>query len=1510
MESYFKLIQTWENKQSASWTGLIFLVLCTWTSADCWSYHYSNHTMKWEEARAWCRSHYTDMVAIQNQEEIQYLNNLLPKKDGYYWIGIRKVDNVWTWVGTNKVLTEEATNWARGEPNNGRKKGKKQLREDEDCVEMYIKRDSDPGKWNDERCTKLKTALCYTAACQNDSCIHGECVETINSHKCECFEGFYGDKCEHVVQCDKEEVTVPNKGRVDCTHKHGDFSYDTVCQYSCEEGYELSMAEPLRCTASKQWSEQPPTCDLVQCDGLFNPAQGSMECSDPLGAFSYQSTCVFTCNKGYVLADSLSNTLQCEASGRWNVSKPSCVVVQCEPLQHPENGIVSCDTDMRFSYDNTCNFSCVSGYHLVGPSSVTCTSAGEWSEKVPRCEAITCQIPEAASHLNTQCSDPLNELWPNSSCSFSCEPGFELLGAPTTKCSDDGRWNEAVPTCKAKECPAPEVPESGQISCNPSVSFETYYPVGSVCSFSCDESHELQGELTIKCMHLGQWTSKPPTCTAVRCPLLEAPENGRINCSNSEPVYNSQCSFNCNQDYTIEGHELLTCDRNGNWTGEKPTCQAPATVTAITTGVVTGGTALLSGLSAALWILKKLREKASKFELNSNSDIEDPPQTYKSSSAMTRMSFDTRQRLSYTMLLTALIVSVQDLNSRGRAQAWTYNYSTGPNLRWLQARQWCQKYFTDMVAIQNQEETEFLNSLLPFNPNYYWIGVQNVTGVWTWVQTNKNVPEQAQNWATAEPDNIPGQDCVEIYIKRKTDAGKWNNEKCRARKGTVCYTASCKQESCSAHADCVETTGNYSCKCHPGFQGPRCEDAIACKPLPHLEQGSHNCFHPYGPSHFNSSCQFQCELGFRLVGVSQLICQESGDWNRPVPLCQAEECPVLNQTNFSGGIMRCSHPIKPFSYNSTCEFRCDEGYELNGQNLIKCDHTGQWTANPPTCTVKKCSSIFSPVTGNMTCVDPVELFSFGSQCNFTCQEGYDLTGNATLTCLASGQWSNPTPTCTVVQCNSLKTPLHGFMQCRDPIGEHSYSSICSVHCEEGFDLIGTDVIQCSAQGNWSHALPICQAKSCSQIISPLHGSLYCYDPNGPYSFGSSCTHTCDEGFVLNGTSKTECTSLGRWTADTPHCFARSCPILIAPPHGSLFCSDPHGEFSFDSQCKTTCEIGFVLNGTAETQCTSSGTWSEDFPQCLAKRCPPLISPPHGSVFCSDPHGEFRFGSQCRTSCDEGFVLNGNADTECTSQGMWNAEIPKCLARRCPILNSTSHGSLVCSDPNRRFSFGSQCISACEEGFLLNGTASTECTSMGRWTSKIPRCQARHCPLLASSPQHGRMNCSHPNSPFSYDSRCDFECSEGFWLRGAPTMRCNTSGHWDQDLPSCQPIQCEAIGDLSSALFMNCSHLLGNFSFASQCLFSCEEGFSLNGTEMLLCSSAGVWSDNLPSCTGLPGGTPMLLHSSAGTASVVVISVILVIGLALMVTKQFRRRGGSEVSDVPPFGERENPAFEF
>ncbi|XP_051802532.1 L-selectin-like [Acanthochromis polyacanthus] len=327
MNMEFGLFQTRGCKSSTSWICLTFLcsMLCMWTNVECWSYYFSNTTMNWRNARAWCKEHYTDMVAIQNQEEIEHLNSWLPKKSSYYWIGIRKINDVWTWVGTNKSLTAEATNWAMGEPNNG-KTAPSLVRLSEDCVEMYIKRDQQAGKWNDERCSKLKSALCYKAACQSDSCLHGDCVETINSHKCDCFEGFYGDKCEHAIACNP--LADPAHASQLCFHPFGSNRFNSSCLFSCELGFRLVGESQLFCQASGHWSQPLPLCQVEQCPDLSHTkfSGGTMICRHPVGPHSYNSTCEFRCYEGFDLIG--ENLTRCDHSGQWTASVPACTI-QC-----------------------------------------------------------------------------------------------------------------------------------------------------------------------------------------------------------------------------------------------------------------------------------------------------------------------------------------------------------------------------------------------------------------------------------------------------------------------------------------------------------------------------------------------------------------------------------------------------------------------------------------------------------------------------------------------------------------------------------------------------------------------------------------------------------------------------------------------------------------------------------------------------------------------------------------------------------------------------------------------------------------------------------------------------------------------------------------------------------------------------------------------------------------------------------------------------------------------------
>ena len=62
--------------------------------------------------------------------------------------------------------------------------------------------------------------------------------------------------------------------------------------------------------------------------------------------------------------------------------------MSCPDLGQPDNGMIECalGDDGVASYQDTCRFSCVEGYHLSGSTSRTCQSDGTWSGSSSTCD--------------------------------------------------------------------------------------------------------------------------------------------------------------------------------------------------------------------------------------------------------------------------------------------------------------------------------------------------------------------------------------------------------------------------------------------------------------------------------------------------------------------------------------------------------------------------------------------------------------------------------------------------------------------------------------------------------------------------------------------------------------------------------------------------------------------------------------------------------------------------------------------------------------------------------------------------------------------------------------------------------------------------------------------------------------------------------------------------------------------------------------------------------------------
>nr|XP_012300139.1 P-selectin isoform X2 [Aotus nancymaae] len=687
-----------------------------------------------------------------------------------------------------------------------------------------------------------------------------------------------------------------------------------------------------------------------------------------------------------------------------------------------------------------------------------------------------------------------------------------------------------------------------------------------------------------------------------------------------------------------------------------------------------------------------------------------------------RVVFGIAQLLCFSALIS-------ELTNQKEVAAWTYHYSTKA-YSWNISRKYCQNRYTDLVAIQNQNEIAYLNEVLPYYSSYYWIGIRKINKTWTWVGTKKALTDEAENWAVNEPNNKRNnEDCVEIYIKSPSAPGKWNDEHCLKKKRALCYTASCRDMSCSKQGECLETIGNYTCSCYPGFYGPECEYVRECGEPELPQHVLMNCSHPLGNFSFNSQCSFHCTEGYQVNGPSKLECLATGTWTNKPPQCLAVQCPPLKIPE--RGNMTCLHSAKEFQHQSSCSFGCEEGFALVGAEVVQCTASGVWTAPPPVCKAISCKALESPVHGSMDCSSSLRAFQYDTNCSFRCAEGFMLRGADTVRCDKLGQWTAPAPVCQALQCRDLPVQNEAQMNCSHPFGAFRYQSVCSFTCNEGLLLVGASELECLATGSWSSVAPECQAIPCTPLLSPQNGTMTCVRPLGSSSYKSTCQFMCDEGFSLSGPERLDCTPSGHWTDSPPTCEASKCPELFAPEQGNLDCSDTRGGFNVGSTCRFSCNKGFKLEGPNNVECTISGRWSATPPTCKGiasvstpeVQCPALTTPGQGTMFCRHHLGTFGFNTTCYFGCNAGFTLIGDSTLSCRPSGQWTAVTPACRAVKCSELQVNTPVVMNCSNLWGNFSYGSICSFHCLEGQLLNGSAQTACQENGHWSTTVPTCQA-------------------------------------------------------------------------------------------------------------------------------------------------------------------------------------------
>ena len=84
-----------------------------------------------------------------------------------------------------------------------------------------------------------------------------------------------------------------------------------------------------------------------------------------------------------------------------------------------------------------------------------------------------------------------------------------------------------------------------------------------------------------------------------------------------------------------------------------------------------------------------------------------------------------------------------------------------------------------------------------------------------------------------------------------------------------------------------------------------------------------------------------------------------------------------------------------FSYEDTCSFTCNTGYEQTGSTERTCQSNSSWSGSPVSCIIMECPSSSLPMNSMLaeSCSSTYE-----SMCELQCQEGFTGTGDPSYVC--------------------------------------------------------------------------------------------------------------------------------------------------------------------------------------------------------------------------------------------------------------------------------------------------------------------------------------------------------------------------------------------------------------------------------------------------------------------------------------------------------------------------------
>ncbi|NP_001355694.1 complement receptor type 2 isoform X1 [Mus musculus] len=1205
--------------------------------------------------------------------------------------------------------------------------------------------------------------------------------------------------------CKRKPCMNPQEPLHGSVHINTGIEFGSTITYSCNQGYRLIGDSSATCIVSDNtvmWDNDMPLCESIPCESPPAISNGDFY-SSSRDSFFYGMVVTYYCHTGknreklfdLVGEKSIYCTSKDNQVGIWNSPPPQCIPrVKC-PMPEIENGLVESGFKHSFFLNDTVIFKCKSGFTMKGSRIAWCQPNSKWSPPLPTC-FMGCLPPQNILHGDYNKKDEFFSV--GQKVSYSCNPGYTLIGTNLVECTSLGTWSNTVPTCEVKSCDAiPNHLLHGRVFLPPNLQ------LGAEVSFVCDLGFQLKGKPSSQCIPEGEtviWNNKFPVCEQISCDPPPEVKNARKPYYSLPIVPGTVLRYTCSPSYRLIGEKAIFCisenQVHATWDKAPPICESVNKTISCSDPIVPGG----------------FMNKGSKAPFRHGDSV----------------TFTCKA--NFTM--------------KGSKTVWCQaNEMWGPT-----ALPVCESDFPlecpSLPTIHNGHHTgqhvdQFVAGLsvtYSCEPGYLLTGKKTIKCL------------SSGDWDGVIPT------CKEAQCEHP---GKFPNgqvkEPLSLQVGTTVYF-SCNegyqlQGQPSSQCVIVEQKAIWTKK-------PVCKE-ILCPPPPPVRNGSHTGSFsenvPYG-STVTYTCDPSPEKGvsFTLIGEKTINCttgsQKTGIWSGPAPYCVLSTSAVLClQPKIKRGQIL-SILKDSYSYNDTVAFSCEPGFTLKGNRSIRCNAHGTWEPPVPVCE-KGCQAPPKIINGQK---EDSYLLNFdpGTSIRYSCDPGYLLVGEDTIHCTPEGKWTPITPQCTVAECKPVGPHLF-----KRPQNQFIRTAVNS-SCDEGFQLSESAYQLCQGTIPWFIEIRLCKEITCPPP-PVIHNGTHTWSSSEDVPYGTVVTYMCypgpEEGvkFKLIGEQTIHCTSdsrgRGSWSSPAPLCKLSLPAVQCTDVHveNGVKLTDNKAPYFYNDSVMFKCDDGYILSGSSQIRCKANNTWDPEKPLCKKEGCEPMRV--HGLP--DDSHIKL-----VKRTCQNGYQLTGYTYEKCQNaeNGTWFKKIEVCTVILCqppPKIANGGHTGMMA----KHFLYGNEVSYECDEGFYLLGEKSLQCVNdskgHGSWSGPPPQClqssPLTHCP--DPEVKHGyKLNKTH--SAFSHNDIVHFVCNQGFIMNGSHLIRCHTNNTWLPGVPTC--IRKASLGCQSPSTIPNGNHTGGSiarFPPGMSVMYSCYQGFLMAGEARLICTHEGTWSQPPPFC---------------------------------------------------------------